>query len=310
MFLSCRSIPLPAINISSEWNLHPWELQEISTELKQSYEKMGVLHPPIVQESTEGMYRVVNGCKRLNFLKQETSLREMQCMVIEHHASFHHILNLLLTDQSNGRPLTLAEKCRFVKIATRFLDQKTIQKDYLKRLGMKTRPSTIPHMLKLLEQDVRLIKDVHIGRIGEKMMTELLNLPIELDRSVMIQLFRELGMGDGKQRRFFTLLRDNAYRENLTIAAYIERKDIQTILNHDQLNVPQKIHHLSDYLQQQLTPALMQAEDDFTQKVSKMRLPPNHTVAHAQSFEKDEVTLMIKFKNLEECESYLEQGRG
>lgn len=309
MPLPCRSIPLSAICITSEWNLHPWELNEISTELKQSFQDVGVLHPPIVKEIKEGVYRVVNGCKRLNFLKQEPNLSEVQCMVIDYHASFHHTLNLLLTDQSNGRPLTLAEKCRFVKIAARFLDQKTIQKNYLKRLGLKMRPSTIPHMLKLLEQDFALIKDVHSGRIGEKMVPELLNLPEESDRTMLVQLFRELGMGDGKQRRFFTLLRDIAYRENLTIAAYIERKDIQTILNHEQLNVPQKIHHLSGYLQQQLTPSLMRAEEAFAQKVKKLHLPSNHTVSHIQSFEKDEVTLTIKFKNLGECESYLAQGQ-
>jgi hypothetical protein len=125
----------------------------------------------------------------------------------------------------------------------------------------------------------------------------------------MVQLFRDLGMGDGKQRRFFTLLRDNAYRVGSTLAAYLDRDDIQAVLKHEQLNIPQKIQHLADYLQQQLTPSLDRAENDFLKQVKELHLPPSHTVSHTPSFEKDEVTLIIKFRNLAECKSYLVQNR-
>lgn len=309
MLLSCRSIPLSSIKITGEWNLHPWELQEISVDLEWSLKAVGLLHPPIVQEIEEGHWTVVNGCKRLLFLKTETNLAETPCMIIGHNASFDFILNLLLADLSNGRSLTLAEKCRFIQIAARYLDHKEIAKYHMEKLGIKRGASSIPKMLNVLEQDTSFIRDVHEGRIGEKMMMELLNIPEVSDRTVMVQLFRELGMGDSKQKRFFTLLRDNAYREGSTLAAYLDRDDIQAVLNHEQLNIPQKIQHLSVYLQQQLTPSLEKAEKDFFEQVKKLHLPPSHSMSHTPSFEKDEVTLSIKFRNLADCKSYLVQNR-
>lgn len=309
MLLPCRSIPLSSIKITERWNLHPWEMLEIPIDIRQSLDRVGILQPPIVQEIEEGQFTVVNGCKRLHFLKTETNLTEAQCMVVSSNASFDFILDLLLTDRSNGRPLTLAEKCRFLQIATRYLDHKEILRYYLPRMDIRKNPLIIAKMLNVLEQDITFIRDVHEGRIGEKMMMELLNLPEVSDRVAMAQLFRDLGMGDGKQRRFFTLLRDNAYRVGSTIAAYLDKEEIQTVLNQEQLNIPQKIHHLSGYLQQQLTPSLFKAEKNFLQQVKGLQLPPSHIVSHTPSFEKDEVTLTIKFKDLSECRSYLLQDR-
>jgi hypothetical protein len=140
------------------------------------------------------------------------------------------------------------------------------------------------------------------------MVSEILLLPDENDKLALVQLFKNYAMGDGKQKRFFSLIRDIALREGLTISSYLQQEKIRTILDHEEMNVPQKIHHLGDLLQQELTPSYSLAEKDFVKQVKELHLPINHSISHAPSFERDEITLSITFKNIAACKNYLLQN--
>ena len=108
-------------------------------------------------------------------------------------------------------------------------------------------------------------------------------------------------MGDGKQKKFFTLIRDLAFRQNSTIADYLSIPAISSITNHPVLNTPQKIQHLNTLLQHQLNPHSTMAEENFLHQVQALRLPPRCSIAHSLSFENDTVTLSISFDSLDEC---------
>jgi hypothetical protein len=139
------------------------------------------------------------------------------------------------------------------------------------------------------------------------MVSEILSLPEESDKLALVQLFKDCGMGDGKQKRFFSLIRDIALREGSTISSYLQQEKIRAILDHEEMNVPQKIHHLGDLLQQELTPSYSLAERDFVKQVKELHLPINYSISHAPSFERDEITLSITFKNIAACKNYLLQ---
>ncbi len=94
------------------------------------------------------------------------------------------------------------------------------------------------------------------GRIQDRMVLEILSLPEETDRLALVQLFKNLGMGDGKQKRFFNLIRDIALREGSSISAYLQKKEITAILDHQEMNIPQKIQHLGSLLQHEFTPSI------------------------------------------------------
>jgi sulfite reductase alpha subunit-like flavoprotein len=139
------------------------------------------------------------------------------------------------------------------------------------------------------------------------MVSEILLLPDENDKLALVQLFKNCGMGDGKQKRFFTLIRDIALREGLTISSYLQQEKIRAILDHEEMNVPQKIHHLGDLLQQELSPSYSLAERDFVKQLKELHLPTNYSISHSPSFERDEITLTIAFENIAACKNYLLQ---
>ena len=294
-------IPLKYIDFGDDWNLRPWELNEISEELNESFSKTGIIHLPIVIQTAGNRFSIVHGFKRLLFLKRCNHELAPMCLNIAQDSSHSFILNILLTDQSGSTQLTLAEKAQFLKIASRFLDTDTIIEKYVPRLELKQRKSTYHNALEILEQDKEIIQAIHAGELKEKIVAELLKLRHPADRLALVLLFKQLALGDGKQRKIFILLRDLAFRQESTIEDYLNEKEIQQILDHREMNIPQKTQHLGVLLGNRLTPSSAQAEEEFSEIVKKLHLPAHCSVSHSKSFERDQVTLAITFKNMFEC---------
>ena len=307
MFLSYQSIPLDSIHFNTDWNLHPWEFRTITKELQESLALNGVIHPPLVIADSETTFAIVSGARRIEFMRRFVGSSHINCMVVEQDAPHSFILNLILADQSCTFELSLAEKARFVEIALNFLKPEEVISAFQEKLQLKNRRSTIPDLLNILKQDEQIIREIHAGRLQDRMVSEILSLPEKTDRLALVQLFMNLGMGNGKQKRFFNLIRDIAFREGSSITTYLQKKEITAILDHKELNIPQKIHHLGSLLQAEMTPSSSMAEQIFIKQVKSLQLPANQSISHSPSFEKDEITLSITFKNFADCEQYLSQ---
>lgn len=308
MFLSHQTIPLEAISPAiTQWNLHPWECQTLPAELHASLARCGVLHPPLVLADSARTFALVSGVRRIEFIRSSTALSQINCLVIDKDAPHSFILDLILAEQNSAGPLSLAEKARFIEIGCRLSAQEDLLNTFQKKLQLKGGRATIPNLLKILDLDDVIIKEIHAGQIQDRMVTELLSLPEDGDRLAMVQLFKSLRMGDGQQKKFFNLIRDIAFREGLSISSSLQRRDLVEILEHKTMNIPQKIQHLGNMLQHAIAPTSALAEEAFALQVKDLQLPTGYSISHSPFFEKDEVTLSITFKNLAECIRYLNQ---
>jgi len=305
MYLSCQSIPTHSINSNTEWNLHPWDFKLIPVQLQEDFRLHGILHPPLVIADSEKTFTLVSGARRMEFISKFISPSRMDCMVIDQEASIVTILNLILADQRCTSGLSLAEKARFAEIANRFLRPDEIVATFGKRLQLHNSRLPLGKLLQVVQLDETIVRAIHAGHLQDRMVGELLSLSDERDRLALVRLFDTLGMGDGKQKRFLTFIRDIAFRAGLSIASYLQESEITAILDHKEMNNPQKIHHLSTYLQSKINPTVAQTEAAFQQKVKSLQLPPNSSISHSPSFEKDTVTLSITFENFDQCEHYL-----
>lgn len=308
MYYSPQFIAVDLINTSvNQWSLHPWQGEEIPQQLQASLARCGVLHPPLVVEDSPRTFAIVAGKRRVEFVKKHTALTHLHCLVIAPETPPHAILELILTEQASAGPLSLAEKARFMDMAGRMAVPQELQDIFLRRLQLKNGRSTLTNLRLILEQNEIIIHEIDAGRMQERMVSELLSLPAEIDRLALTVLFKELAMGDGQQRKFFNLIRDIAFRHSLSISDFLQQQDIVAIRNHQQMNIPQKIQHLGTLLQRALTPSSTQAEEAFRQRVKELHLPPGHALSHSPSFERDEVTLSITFQSLADCIDYLGQ---
>lgn len=304
MLFSLQHVFFHQLVFTGKWNIHPWDGNCYSEELKNSIIQTGIIHPPFLLQNPDGRLEIITGHKRLTIADNHLESKNISCFVLPENFPKKDIPDLLLTDQSET-PLSLAEKARFIQIASRCMAKEEVLEKFSKRLEIREHTSAIDEMEKLLAMDIEIIKEIHSGRLQYKMMGELLRIKDPEDRLALVSLFKTLSLGGGKQKKLFSLIRDLAYRKKSSISDFLEGDELQQILNHEEMNPPQKAQHLGNFLQAKLTPAYLESENKFTSFSKELQLPENISLSHSQSFETDAVTLSIVFKNSKECQRLL-----
>lgn len=294
------------ISDSLEWNLHPWAATSWSDELFSSFGQLGVLHPPYVLPRENGRYQIISGFRRCHFSATVANNAAIACLILPKETDNTTLLDLVLEEQRTTRPLSLVEKARFLEICKmQNLSPEEILGRYAEKLTLRKQKATLDQLASLLKEDRLFVEGIDQGQLQEKMAGDLLLLSEPSDRLALVRLFRKLQMGDNQQKKFYTTLRDLTKRQQTPIATYLQSPEITALLDHPTMNPPQKVQHLSAYLQEQLSPEAARAEQAFQLRRRELHLPPSCSLQHSQSFESDTVDLTITFKNLSHCSAVL-----
>ncbi len=297
-----KTIPLNRINIIQHWDMQPFLNEAPSIQVKHSLQDLGVIRPPIVQQTTNGSVNLISGRRRLHALKHYSNQTNVCCLILPPDLPTRRIAHYILTDQQLNGPLSPMETAYFLKYCIEDMDRKEVISFFLPRLGYKPQPDFLIQLLSLLKLDKKIQRQIHAGLIIDKTALELLELPEE-DRLTLSTLIKSLQPGTGKQKRLLTLSRDIAGRTQQTITSLLEREEFKQIIAHDEMNPPQKIHTLLELLQKKFYARSSDTEQAFKDRVRKLALPDNVTVTHSLNFEKDEIFLTIRFPDLQSCET-------
>lgn len=296
-----QPIPLETIPPASRWNIHPFLDDTPSPALRQSFEELGILHPPIVQLSTKSGHHLICGRKRVYALRHFLGQTTACCLVLPASLPSKTLLSCILTDQQLHAPLSPMESAFFIQHCLDALPEKEVVTVFLPRLGYRPQADLLDQLLALTSLDITIQRQVHQGLILEKTALELLNLSSD-DRSTLSTLFQSCQMGPGKQKRLLTLAQDLANRTQQSISTLFLGQEFRAIIEHDEMNPPQKIHVLLESLQRKVSSRRDGAEQLFQKRIKGLDLPDNMTITHSLNFEKNEVFLTERFPDLESCE--------
>lgn len=295
-------IALDLIKIIPKWNIHPFLDETPPPLLKQSFEEVGILHPPLIQQTMSGDFNLICGRRRLHALKHYYKQSKVFCLTLPPGLSPRAFLSYILTDQQLHAALSPMEVAYLLQYSLEEMPKTEVINFFLPRLGYKPHQDVLGQFLNLLNFDQKIQCQIHQGLILEKTATELLELP-EGDRTTLSALFELLQPGTGKQKRLLTLTRDLSNRTQQTISSLFQGQEFKQIIEHNEMNPPQKIHVLLELLQKKIYSRSSDAERIFKDKIKKLNLPDNVTVTHSLHFEKDEVFLTVTYPDLQSCEN-------
>jgi hypothetical protein len=289
------------ISSDSNWSLHPFLDENPSSFLKQSFEDLGILHPPTVQQSAGGRFELICGRRRFYALQQYYNQTNLNCLILPPELPARTFLLYILTDQQLHSPLSPMETAFFLKYCLQRIDEKEVLSFFLPLLGYKPHADILNQCISLLKLEEKIQLQIHHGFIGEKLAFEFVDLPTN-DRKIFSFLIESLQPGAGKQRRLISLSRDIAQRTHQSIASLFAEQPFKQIIDHEEMNPPQKIHFLLELLQKIFYSRSDDAEKVFTDRIRRLDLPNNLTVTHSLNFEKNEVYLTIRYPDLQSCE--------
>lgn len=298
--LQLRPIQCNTIDDTENWSLFPFSSNEQLDQLRESIRTSGIHHPPILQQTEKNSYKIINGRKRVQ-IAQEQNWDPLHCYILDKDLPIQQVLTTHLTEQQLSNPLSVIEQAYFLQLCLQFIDKKDVLITFLPLLGYSSGEMILNRLLRFLHLENRLQPLLHRQFINEKTASILLELNQD-DRIHLGNLFIDLKLGQGKQRRFLTLCRDLSRRHNTSIETILSGTEFKRILQHSGMNIPQKTNQLLDLLQKQHSPKYYSAKEDFQIQRKQLDLPEHCTLDHSPAFEKDEVTLSIKFADIAKCE--------
>lgn len=298
----CQVLAAQSLLSDNQWELHPFlPARETVFQSSESIVRAGLLYMPLVRSRDNGLYEWITGKRCFEFLQTSCPQSEIQCRVLPEDVPNIQLLNLLYAEHTLGRELTAIELAHFLQLCRRHLTEQEQQQLYT-LLGISEKPYFSNRLLELLSLETPLQAGLQAGLLPENIGRELLRLDKE-DRLALYSLFLQLNIGGGKQKRILSLLRDLAGRRGISVREVLAQKELQAVLNHAEMNIPQKTQVLLQLLQHQHAPSLADAESRFSSWQNGLSLPDNCTVTHSQAFEQDQVTLSVTFANTQELET-------
>jgi hypothetical protein len=290
------------IEYSKTWSLHPFLPSEPPPKLLASIQRIGLLHPPILMQVSAKKYNLVCGHYRLMANERIHPLNtNITCLMLDRSTPSKQILHIILEDQLLSGNLSSIEKAYFFKYCLRNMPIEKAAENYLPVLSEKIQVQIIRKLSHFLELEPELQISMQYGKISDKTAHELLTLTPG-DRLTLHDIFLALELGGGKQNRLLALSKDLASREGTTITQLLSGSDYKEILIHPEMNKPQKIANILTVLQKRLFPHSNSAEEIFLKKIQKMNLPATCSISHSQAFERDDISVTMRFKNLAKVE--------
>ncbi len=294
-------IPLDQIDLNDKTFLITTP-SERTDALSESIHDLGVMNPPLLLKK-EGLapgrlFSVIYGFQRIAACLKlgwdsidgtlaDTAISGLTCV------------KLAITDNLLQRSLNLVETSRALNLLAPYFQDETRLAEAASALGL---PGNIALMRKI-KSICRLAPSIRDGLLAGPLTLpsaiELGNLDEETGCR-LAEIFTALQLSLSKQREIFTLTREIACREDVTLADLVNGNEIKTILNDNNLDRTQKTGALRSYLKQRRFPSLTLAETAFKSNWRKIKpgtglelIPPPH-------FEGDVFTLRIQFKTVPE----------
>lgn len=286
--------------------LHPFYNKYLADDLAASIAGCGIITPPVLLENGAD-YEIVCGRQRLLASATVLKVTSCTCRVLPESSSAEELLTVIVEDQFATGGLSLVEQAVFLGLCRKMLPDEG-RNTFLNKIGPGRITKGTHFLLTLNSFPAILQEKIHRKRISEKVIGELQILH-ESDQLRFIELVECLQVGGNQQKKMIQQLIDISKREQVSVESLLQRYDLQGILDDKTTSVLEKSSRLMMTLSRIHQPLLSHAQQSFAAEIQKLKLPQYCLLQPTQSFEKDEVTCIIRFESLQQFQEIWQKIR-
>ncbi|MFC1668228.1 ParB/RepB/Spo0J family partition protein [Chlamydiota bacterium] len=290
-------VPVKKINYSQKDYCFRSEIDD--SILIDSVKKVGIIHPLILkQEKEQNPYTIISGFRRF-VAAQKLKLNDVPAyLVLDNQFSKKDLFILFLEDNRMSSEFSIGEKaCLLLKTKQLFHDDEAfLYNKILPLIGVPPNPTIISQYLALASSDSNLKDAVALGIIQLDSASTVSTLS-ELDREMIISLFKTLTPGINNQKELLTLLYEISRRNITSIPQLLKKDSVSTILSNNKLSNQQKLSSMLLLLKKIRFPHLSDLENRFNKIKKEMKLPPQVTLSSFPFFEKNEFRIHFSFSS-------------
>jgi hypothetical protein len=281
--------------------------------LFESIKKIGVTHPPCVQEEEKGHVEIlISGKRRIQTLFELDRNQLLTVHVFSpNELSKLEAFHLNLFENIGIRSLNPIEKSNVLTFLTQDLkiSIESVLKNYVFYLGLPVKEETIHEYVKLQDLDEKAKELVALGTLQVDSAVQLLKFN-KADASIILKLIQNLHLGVNTQKMLIKLSWEIQKKTGVSFFALSQQEAFKEILRQESWTPSQKWTRLESELKKLRYPMLSELENQFKHLKKEMKLPPSVTLQNPAYFEASDYLLQFRFKNLQEFHEHLKTLSG
>ncbi len=267
-----------------------------------SIKNVGIIHPPILEQTSAHRYRIVSGFKRV-LAAQHLKMEDLLAAVYQ-GASAEPSLELFLInfhENLGTRMLNDIEKAIIIfKLINIFhVSRDQILSQFMPLMGLASNQIVLNRYLKLVELEDYVKSAMVEDFISPETAMAMLELTPQ-ERVEIYHVFQSLKAGKNHQRELLRLLKELSIMKNQPISQIFDSLAIRDILTNVRLTATQKLEKVKHALKEARYPNYSAALHRFQNLKAELKLPPNISLRPPQFFEGSEYTIELRFKNQDE----------
>ena len=303
-------------DISRKFNWFPGDLPECD---RHSIKQDGIRLPLLVQQVGNSKFILVDGFKRLSWLKdfqgksdKKFQQEKLPCLIIPSIVSIRDVAKIRLeTISEYQNSFSGIHLCKVLKmLSEEGFSKHEIAFGVFPSLGLSS-------SLRLAGQLIDLQKKLVISeQYGESILPESMKnmgyedlLPLLKFKSSdfwsVVRLAEKMAVKGKKWRNLLQVLDEVIRLHETTFSEILHYPEIQKIMGDSNIQGPVRYRLLKQQLDYLRYPQLSKMRKRFDQQFKSLKLPYLITLESDQYFEKDELTLKIEFRSLDELRDHL-----
>ncbi len=267
-----------------------------------SIKKVGMLHPPILEWTSEHRYRIVSGLRRI-LAALHLKMNEVRAEVYETHHSQPCLELFLISFYENlgTRKLNEIEKALVIwKLINLFhVSNDEVISHYLPLMDLGSSQIVLQRYLRLVQLEDYLRSAIVEDLISSETAIAMLNLSPQ-ERLVIFNLFQDTKAGKNNQKELLQLMQQLSVIKNQSIDQLLEFLTINPILTNTRLTAAQKLDKVKQVLKEARYPKFTELANRFQQLKKELKLPSNIILRAPAFFEGSEYSIEIRFNNQKE----------
>lgn len=271
--------------------------------LKQSLDRAGLINPPVLRNKAGSGFQIVCGFRRVEALAG-LSVSSFPCRILPPGIDEKECLLLNLYDNISHRVFNPIEKSMTIQRLETFFPEEKIIADFLPLLEVNPHKSQL-EMFRPLCTLENSIKDAVVAGVID-LHTAFKLAPMDAqNRETLKSLLIILRLSVSKQAALIEYICEIALRENISGKDVVTNSGIQSVLEDEHLNLPQKADAILRYLRERRYPQLTAKEKAFKQHCKELKLPSDVQFIPPPNFEGNRYCLTLHFASVQQLREQL-----
>jgi len=270
-------------------------------DLVDAIDRIGLLYPPILYETMDGVYIVVAGFKRILACRR-LGRTGIDARIMPGDTSASDCLGIAVADNTFHRDINLIEQSIALSKLSAFYGNDVELSHAAKRLGMEVNPGLVKKLLRITTLPGPLQQAILSGAIPLSIALGLDAISSPPLAKRLIAVFEQLRPTLNQQKDILQWVQDLVRIDPVGSAALLSDEACRNVLTDGDLDRPRKIRGLMDILRRRRFPVMASFGNQYRQKMRELTLPQGMSLIPPEDFEADRHRVVLDFQSLAQLE--------